>query len=123
MAARLPSVVLLCLRNDVPPPRLQQCSRKSRGKKSTLHANVPMKKLWSADSHERAPISLGNNLQSSNALFWSITCVTVGLAVIIGFFLHGGTHGLYMDDYSEKSWAFSFTEARWKLSLSPQFHI
>ena len=45
------------------------------------------------------------------------------LAVIVGFFLHGGTHGLYMDDYSEKSWAFNFAAAKWNLNVSPQFHI
>jgi len=82
-----------------------------------------MKQLWSTHSHERAHISRDNHSQTSNALFWSSACVTAGLAVIIGFFLHGGRHGLYLDDYTERAWAFDFAAGKWKLNLTPQFHI
>jgi len=61
--------------------------------------------------------------QSHDALFWIAASATVVLAVTVGFFLHGGLHGLYMDDYSEKAWAFDFVAAKWKLNLIPQFHI
>lgn len=45
------------------------------------------------------------------------------LATVIGFFPRWGIHGLYMDDYTEKAWAFDFARAQWKLVLRPQFHI
>jgi len=82
-----------------------------------------MKQSWLTESSDRIGISRDDDTHARNALFWSITLATVGLGLTIGFFLHGGTHGLYMDDYSEKSWAFDFVAAKWKLNLDPQFHI
>ena len=61
--------------------------------------------------------------QPRDLFFWSVVSATAALALTVGFFLHGGMHGLYMDDYSEKAWAFDFVAAKWKLTLIPQFHI
>ena len=45
-------------------------------------------------------------------------CSTV-MALTLGFFLREGIHGLYMDDYSVKLWAFSFVGNKWKPNLVP----
>ena len=55
--------------------------------------------------------------------FWASLATAAILTAIIGFFLHGGMHGLYNDDYSEKAWAFDFARASWKLNLRPLSHI
>lgn len=55
-------------------------------------------------------------------LFWIVSAATVLILVILGFFLHGGSMGLYMDDYSVKAWAFDFAAGRWKLTLIPFDH-
>ena len=60
---------------------------------------------------------------SCQALFLSALAANLILALIVGFFVHGGMHGLYMDDYSEKAWAFDFATAAWKLDLTPLSHI
>ena len=39
----------------------------------------------------------------------------------IGFFLHWGVHGFYMDDYTVKLWAFDLAANRWKPNFVP-FH-
>jgi hypothetical protein len=63
-------------------------------------------------------------LRPSHDIAFSITAfITTILIITIGFFLHGGTHGLYMDDYTERAWAFDFAHSAWKLNLTPQFHI
>jgi len=41
------------------------------------------------------------------------------LATALGFFLHGGTHGLYYDDYTERAWAFDFETGSWRLQMVP----
>lgn len=62
-------------------------------------------------------------LRSPDLPFWIAASTGVVLSAILGFFLHGGMHGLYVDDYTEKAWAFDFMSAKWKLNLIPQFHI
>ena len=37
----------------------------------------------------------------------------------IGFFLHWGVHGFYMDDYTVKLWAFDLAANRWKPNFVP----
>jgi hypothetical protein len=41
------------------------------------------------------------------------------LATALGFFLHGGTRGLYSDDYSQRAWAFDFETGSWRLQMVP----
>lgn len=57
------------------------------------------------------------------ALYKGAVATSLLLAVTIGFFLHRGLLGLYLDDYTEKTWAFDFSAGKWKLNLTPQFHI
>lgn len=57
------------------------------------------------------------------AQFWGALAANLILALTVGYFIHGGMHGLYMDDYSEKAWAFNFATATWKLNLNPLSHI
>jgi hypothetical protein len=52
-------------------------------------------------------------------LFWAVTAATGLLVLTLGFFLHRGVMGLYMDDYSIKAWAFDFVKSKWNLTLVP----
>jgi hypothetical protein len=63
-------------------------------------------------SHQRLPGADSN-------LFWGVTGATLLMLLSLGFFLRGGVHGLYMDDYSMKAWAFDFGGHRWTLALTP----
>lgn len=49
----------------------------------------------------------------STLLWWSVFSLTVISLVVIAYFLHGGTHGLYADDYPYKYWAYSLSSASW----------
>lgn len=49
--------------------------------------------------------------------FRGVTLATIILAIIVGFFVRGGLHGEYMDDYSVKTWAFDFNSMKWKPTL------
>ena len=60
-----------------------------------------------------------DNLTGSKAIWWAALATTLVVAVTVGFFLRGGLHGLYMDDYTMKAWAFDFSKARWRLTLNP----
>jgi len=57
--------------------------------------------------------------KSRNQAFWMTVLVTSILAVILGFGLNGGTHGLYSDDYAMKAWALDLETGHWKLQLTP----
>jgi hypothetical protein len=48
-----------------------------------------------------------------------MTGATVLMVLSLGFFLHGGVHGLYMDDYSMKAWGFDFGQSKWNLVFTP----
>jgi hypothetical protein len=52
-------------------------------------------------------------------LFWAVTAATGLLVLMLGFFLHRGAMGLYMDDYSIRAWAFDFAKSKWNLTLIP----
>jgi hypothetical protein len=52
-------------------------------------------------------------------LFWAVTAATGLLVLTLGFFLHRGAMGLYMDDYSIRAWAFDFVKSKWNLTLIP----
>jgi len=52
-------------------------------------------------------------------LFWAVTAATGLLLLTLGFFLHRGVMGLYMDDYSIRAWAFDFVKSKWNLTLIP----
>lgn len=56
---------------------------------------------------------------SAPILFWAVTGPTVLLVLTLGFFLHGGVMGLYVDDYSIRAWAFDFVKSKWDLTLIP----
>lgn len=59
------------------------------------------------------------HLPKSMRLLWSVLAATLVMAIAVGFFLRGGVHGLYSDDYTHKAWAFDFSAARWRLNLNP----
>lgn len=61
-----------------------------------------------------------DRLANSEALVcWGVVATTLVLAITVGFFLRGGLHGLYSDDYSEKAWARDLSTGRWRLNLNP----
>lgn len=57
-------------------------------------------------------------MTKEKSFFLAVTIVCL-LAIIIGFFLHGGTHGLYLDDYSLRAFAFDFETGGWRPQLAP----
>lgn len=57
--------------------------------------------------------------RSRSILFWAGTGATVLMLLTLGFFLHRGVMGLYIDDYSLKAWAFDFGAGKWNLRLTP----
>ncbi len=58
----------------------------------------------------------------SSVLFGAAMGATALMVFALGFFLHRGATGLYMDDYSVKAWAFDFAANRWKLNLIPFYN-
>ncbi len=56
-------------------------------------------------------------------LAWGLIACSIIFAVIVAFFLHGGTHGQYMDDYSDKASAHDFATGRWKLTFGSEWKI
>ncbi len=56
-------------------------------------------------------------------LSWALIGFTVILALIVGFFLHGGLHGLYMDDYSDKVISYNFATGHWRPTLGSEWKI
>lgn len=51
--------------------------------------------------------------------FFVAVIIVCLLAIIIGFFLHGGKRGLYLDDYTFRAWAFDFEKGGWRPQLAP----
>lgn len=56
---------------------------------------------------------------SGGRFFIAIASATILSLIALGFFLHRGALGLYMDDYSLKAWAFDFNAMKWKCTLVP----
>src|SRR5689334_16771950 len=69
------------------------------------------------------PPIAGYFLNVRHRMFAGLAVLALVMAVAVGFFLRGGNHGLYMDDYSDKAWAFDFTAGGWKLNLHPLLNI
>jgi len=59
-------------------------------------------------------------LEGKHIFLMAALMVTL-LATVLGFFLHGGTHGLYCDDYSQRAWAFDFETGSWRLQIIPLY--
>ena len=65
----------------------------------------------SANTPERFP-------HPGTRLFWSVLGVTTLLSVIVAFFVHGGLHGLYADDYVYKSMGADLVRTGWNLNFN-----
>lgn len=51
--------------------------------------------------------------------FFVAVVIVCLFAIILGFFLNGGTHGLYVDDYSYRAHAFDYATGWWRPTLVP----